>query len=179
MALPNTRVQRTRGLASLGRSPLTRWPLGGRRSARLLAGVMLGSLLLSSRPAMPSEAIGSTTPTTPVADAEPKEEVRAALKHCGSYPNGSRKTVVDTSRTAVCLPSKFYPKAGFKILFHGATVGYVSNYGGLCSADNPDCWGEGYEFDLTDSEPGWVEFYAKSAVRGVPDYRIRFDVVAA
>ena len=37
MALPNTRVQRTRGLASLGRSPLTRWPLGSARIAVALS----------------------------------------------------------------------------------------------------------------------------------------------
>lgn len=103
------------------------------------------------------------------------------MRYCEAVPNGSERTVRDTSRMFVHLPLAYFPDAdantrGWRTISGNATAGYVSN-GGRCSDNDiaQGCWSCYFQFE----GGGVVEYVATSSDRGVPPYRFRVTVEPA
>jgi hypothetical protein len=104
----------------------------------------------------------------------PKEGCSA----CRLIPNNSIQHVVETERRFVNLPKDVYPIKDISSQFYtvsgNATVGYISNAGlpGESFDAAPGCWSTYYEFEGN----GEVDLKVKSAIKGMPDYFVRFIV---
>ena len=103
---------------------------------------------------------------------------------CGSIPNGSSLTIVETTRLFIFLPKDYYPKITLSMNSHGASAGWVSNAGPYGYAQGgiakPNCWSYYLDFELTANNKtrnGTVDIGSKSAFKTVSNYLIHFKVV--
>jgi hypothetical protein len=103
----------------------------------------------------------------------------AKLASCKAFPNNSTQNVIETTRLSINLPKDVYPgqednRLEFKTVSGTATAGWISNAGpvGQSYDATADCWSYYYEFDGN----GEVDLTATSAIKGVPDYFVRFIV---
>lgn len=116
---------------------------------------------------------------------ETKADFKKRLIACGSLPNGSSLTVVQTTRLSINLPKDIYPTKILKITSHGAMASYISNGGAygysFGARGKPNCWSYYFEFGLTSTnkrQSGTVDIGSKSMNRNVPSYLIHVKVVA-
>ena len=110
-------------------------------------------------------------------------DLNKRLAACGSIPNGSSLTVVETTRLFLFLPKDYYPNIKLSMNSHGAFAGSVSNagaYGYAQSRDaKPGCWSYYLDFELTPNNKtrsGTVDIGSKSAFKTVSNYLIHFKV---
>lgn len=97
------------------------------------------------------------------------------LGDCGSLPNGSAINIAETSRVSVTMPDDIYPDMNFTVTSHGATANYVANNAMSASG----CTSNDLEFDISPDNKtnnGIVVITSKSAVPGIPDYLVHFNV---
>ena len=106
------------------------------------------------------------------------------LVTCGSLPNGSSLTVVETTRLFFALPKDYFPNIKLSMSSHGASANYFSNAGAYGYAQNraakPGCWAYAFDFELTPNNKtrtGTVDIGSKSAFNTVSNYLIHFKVV--
>ncbi len=126
-----------------------------------------------------SEPVAQQPTPTP---AQTKTPVSASyedkLVACKSLPNNSTKKIVETSRLFINLPKDVYPYenigSNFSIVSGNATAGYISNGGlpGQALEATPECWSTYFDFEGN----GEVDLKVKSAIKGMPDYFVRFIV---
>jgi hypothetical protein len=116
---------------------------------------------------------------TPQAVGDAPELYEERLAACGSRPNGSTVELVPTRRTFIMLPRNDYVLDGrlFVPVSGDASGGWISNAGlpGQAFGATDACWQTYYELD----GEGQVDFRAKSARVGVPDYVLHFMVSEA
>jgi len=100
------------------------------------------------------------------------------LLACNSIPNNSTKNEVETGRLFINLPKDVYPDKDnnlqFKTTRGNATAGWISNAGPYGEVENvgPGCWSYYYDFEGN----GELLLTVKSAIKEMPDYKIRFVV---
>jgi len=106
------------------------------------------------------------------------------LVACGSLPNGSSLTLVETTRLFLFLPKDYFPNIKLIMKSHGASAGSISNAGAYGYAQSryakPDCWSYYLDFELTPSNKlrsGTIDIGSKSAFKTVSNYLIHFKVV--
>lgn len=111
-------------------------------------------------------------------------DLKKRLAYCGSIPNGSSLTVVETTKVIFFLPRDLYPKIKLVVKSNGASANYFSNagaYGHAQSRDaKPGCWAYAFDFELAPnnlSGPGRVSIGSTSGYKGVSNYLIHFTVV--
>jgi hypothetical protein len=104
---------------------------------------------------------------------------------CGGIKNGSTVTYTATSREYISLPEEIYPYEKVRFNEHNASMGIISNgERGPNLSDNIDsnnCWGHYFEFDqesTSNTNEYYVDMQIPSAKSGVPNYSVRFMVVA-
>jgi hypothetical protein len=110
-------------------------------------------------------------------------DLKKRLVACGSIPNGSSFTIVETTRLFLFLPKDYYPNIKLSMNLHGAFAGWVSNAGayGYAQSRNakPGCWSYYLDFELTPNNKarsGTVDIGSKSAFKTVSNYLIHFKV---
>ena len=119
----------------------------------------------------------ASTPTT--------ADLKKRLEYCGSIPNGSSLTVVDTTRFFIFLPKDLYPRLRLNVSSHEATAFPAHNDGSDGYAQTrdakPSCWSHYFEFHVASGigrpSAGVVDIGAKSAFKTVSNYLIHFKVV--
>lgn len=142
----------------------------GKRGIPLTVGIALASLTLVSFSA------SASTPTN--------ADMKKRLEYCGSTPNGTSLTVVETTRLIMFVPKDIYPKIQLIVKSNGATANYFSNagaYGHAQSRDaKPGCWAYAFDFELSPNNKtlrGTVSIGSNSGYRGVSNYLLHFTVV--
>ena len=140
------------------------------RKIPLVAGIALAALTLISVSA------AASTPTN--------TDLKKRLEYCGSIPNRTWLTVVETSRVIMFLPKDIYPKIALIVKSNGATANYFSNagaYGHAQSRDaKPGCWAYAFDFELSPNNKalrGTVSLGSNSGFKGVSNYFLHFTVV--
>ncbi len=125
-----------------------------------------------------SSLYGATSATPTNSDAKKR------LAYCGSIPNGTSLTVVETTRLVIKLPKDLYSNIKLTVKSHGAIAASLMNlgpYGHAFTRDaKPDCWSYFFEFDRTPNnktQSGTVDIGSKSAFKTVSNYLIHFKVV--
>ena len=92
------------------------------------------------------------------------------LPACGSIPNGSSLTVVQTTRLFIFLPKDFYPNIKLNVTSHGAFASSVTNadvYGYAQSRSaRSDCWFLCTSSDASDERFSLSEMYPSEDFRG-------------
>ena len=119
------------------------------------------------------------------ANASTNADLKRRLEYCGSIPNGSSFTVVDTTRLFIFLPKDLYPRLRLNVSSHEATAFPAHNDGSDGYAQTrdakPGCWSHYFEFDVASGigrpSAGIVDIGAKSAFKTVSNYLIHFKVV--
>lgn len=108
------------------------------------------------------------------------------IQACGSIPNGTVTSVVETSRLFINIPKDIYPNVNLAVASNGATANDISNGGrygyAMGAEEKPTCWSYYFEFDLTSdnkTNSGTVDLSSKSGIRGMPDYLIHVHVAGA
>ncbi len=136
----------------------------------LVAGIALAALTLINVSAHAS------TPTN--------ADLKKRLEYCGSIPNRSSLTVVETTRIIMFLPKDMYPNIQLVVKSNGATADYFSNaglYGHAQSRDaKPGCWAYAFDFELSPNNKtlrGTVSIGSNSGFKGVSNYLLHFTVV--
>jgi len=112
-------------------------------------------------------------------------DLKKRLEYCGSIPNGSSLTVVDTTRLFIFLPKNMYPHLKLNVSSHEATAFPAHNDGSDGYAQSrdakPGCWSHYFEFHLASGigrpSAGIVDVGSKSAFKTVSNYLIHFRVV--
>lgn len=140
----------------------------------VLATSMLVSSLLALSPAYFASAATGT-------NADLKDRLIA----CGSIPNRSTLTVVQTTRIFINLPKEYFPNIKLTMKSRGATATSVSNggkYGYAIGAQGkPNCWSYYFDFELAPknrAKSGTIDIGSKSAFKNISNYLIHFRVVA-
>lgn len=144
-------------------------------SKRLIISATVIMSLLLSFPGIDS-ALGATKTNV---------ELKERLIACGSIPNGSSLTVVQTTRVFINLPRDIYPNIKLNVASRGAIAGSVSNGGKYGYANGargkPNCWSYYFDFELAPdnkAESGTVDIGSRSAFKGTSNYLIHFRVLA-
>lgn len=111
-------------------------------------------------------------------------DLKKRFEYCGSIPNRTSLTVVETTRLIMFVPKDFYPKIQLIVKSNGATANYFSNagaYGHAQSRDaKPGCWAYAFDFELSPNNKtlrGTVSIGSNSGYRGVSNYLLHFTVV--
>lgn len=111
-------------------------------------------------------------------------ELKKRLVECGSIPNGSFLTVVETTRSSINLPRDYFPNIKLKVISHGATAQPFSNGGtygyGIGAQGKPNCWSYALEFELSPankSHAGTISLGSNNAYKNLSNYYIHFKVV--
>lgn len=112
-------------------------------------------------------------------------DLKDRLIACGSIPNRSTLTVVQTTRIFINLPREYFPNIKLTMKSLGASATTVSNggkYGYAIGAQGkPNCWSYYFDFELTannKAKRGTVDIRSKSAFKSISNYLIHFIVVA-
>lgn len=112
-------------------------------------------------------------------------DLKDRLIACGSIPNRSTFTVVQTTRIFINLPRDYFPNIKLTIKSHGAVATSVSNggkYGYAIGAQGkPNCWSYYFDFELAPNNKGrsgTVDIGSKSAFKAISNYALHFTVVA-
>lgn len=123
-------------------------------------------------------------PNTQAGNAQTNSRLHKSLATCGALPNGSSRSVYETTRMFINLPKDIYPNKKLKITQRGAVALYISNGGpygyALGARGKPNCWSTYFQFDRTPgnkNQSGVVDIASKSAIKGIPDYLIHVKVV--
>lgn len=110
-------------------------------------------------------------------------DLKKRLAYCGSIPNGSSLTVVQTTRLFIFLPKDYFPSVKLKMTAHNASAipVYLGAYGYAQSRDaKSGCWSYALDFELapnSKTQSGTVDIGSKSAYKTVSSYLIHFKVV--
>jgi hypothetical protein len=105
---------------------------------------------------------------------------QAKLTACHSIPNNSTQTIRPTTRLFINLPKDVYPNKmnnmRFKTVRGKATAGWISNAGpyGDSIRATPVCWSYYLDFE----GPGEIDLKVQSKMKGMPNYFVRFVVLA-
>ena len=119
-----------------------------------------------------------------MASTHSNSDLQKRFAACGSLPNGSLLTVVQTTRLFINLPKEYFPNIKLKIASHGATAGSISNggaYGHSIGAQGrPNCWSYYLDFELAPNnktQSGTVDVASKNAFSNLSNYLVHFKVV--
>jgi hypothetical protein len=122
----------------------------------------------------------------PATSATPTNvELKKRLAYCGSIPNGTSLTVVDTTRLFIFLPKELFPHLNLNVSSHEATAYPAHNEGSDGYAQSPDakpgCWSHYFEFHLASGigrpSAGVIDIGSKNGFKTVSNYLIHFRVV--
>jgi len=95
---------------------------------------------------------------------------------CKAIPNGSTQNITDTTRLLINLPKDIYPDKDHNLKFATitgkVTSGSIAGFNGEPLPEAPGCWSYYNEFD----GQGEVDLTVKSAISGMPDYKVKFIV---
>jgi len=100
------------------------------------------------------------------------------LTACKAIPNNSTQKIVETTRLFINLPKDIYPDEEHNFKFStvsgNARAGRLDNCGspGTGCQSTSECWSYYCQFDGN----GEVDLHVKSAIKGMPDYFVRFIV---
>ena len=100
------------------------------------------------------------------------------LTDCKAIPNNSTQKIVETTRLFINLPKDIYPDEEHNLKFStvsgNARASRLDNCGspGTGCQSTSECWSYYCQFDGN----GEVDLHVKSAIKGMPDYFVRFIV---
>ena len=110
-------------------------------------------------------------------------DLKKRLDYCGSIPNGSYLTVVETTRLFLFLPKNYFPNVKLNTVARRASVNpvYPGAYGNAQSGNaKPGCWSYSLDFELSANNKagiGTVRIGSRNAFKSVSNYSIHFTVV--